>query len=138
VYRTVPQALRILVVDDEPAVLSFVDRVLRDAGYSTTLAGGGSQALEAAAKTGAFDLLLTDVAMPDMSGDELARQLRQDEPQLKVLYLTGYTDRLFKEKVTLWQDEAFLEKPCSVKGLQEAVSQLIDGGLKLAARRVHP
>ena len=55
--------------------------------------------------------------MPQMTGDELARRLRQDEPALKVLYLTGYSDQLFKEKITLWQDEAFLEKPCTIDGL---------------------
>lgn len=47
--------------------------------------------------------------MPQMAGDELARRLRQSEPSLKVLYLTGFSDRLFKERVTLWEDEAFLD-----------------------------
>jgi two-component system cell cycle sensor histidine kinase/response regulator CckA len=70
---------------------------------------------------------VTDVMMPKMTGDELARRLRQNQPGLKVLYLTGFSDRLFKEKVTLWQDEAFLDKPCSVKGLLEAVSLLVSG-----------
>jgi two-component system, cell cycle sensor histidine kinase and response regulator CckA len=62
--------------------------------------------------------------MPDMNGSEVARRLRQDYPGLKVLYFTGFCDRLFDEKVTMWDDEAFLEKPCSVKGLLEAVSLL--------------
>jgi DNA-binding response OmpR family regulator len=62
-----------------------------------------------------------------MTGDELARRLRQNEPGLKVLYLTGFSDHLFKEKVTLWEDEAYLDKPCSVKGLLEAVSLLLTG-----------
>jgi len=44
-----------------------------------------------------------------------------------VLYLTGFSDRLFKEKVTLWADEAFLDKPCSVKGLLQAVALLLFG-----------
>jgi len=67
-----------------------------------------------------------------MSGDELARVLRQTEPGLKVLYLTGYSDRLFKEKAVLWVDEAFLDKPCTIKGLREAVSLLIGGTVKAA------
>jgi len=71
--------------------------------------------------------------MPQMLGDELARRLRQSEPGLKVLYLTGYSDRLFKEKVTLWADEAYLDKPCSVKGLQQAVSLLLFGQLEKPA-----
>ena len=65
--------------------------------------------------------------MPQMTGDELARRLRALHPSLKVLYLTGFSDRLFKEKVTLWADEAFLDKPCSVKGLLEAVALLLFG-----------
>jgi FixJ family two-component response regulator len=65
--------------------------------------------------------------MPQMSGDELARRLRASYPLLKVLYLTGFSDRLFKEKVTLWADEAFLDKPCTVKGLLEAVALLLFG-----------
>lgn len=117
----------VLVVDDEEAVLRFVDRVLRDAGYKTAVAGNGAEAIEVAKKVGPLGALVTDVMMPGMTGDELARTLRQTEPALKVLYLTGYSDRLFKEKTMLWADEAFLDKPCTVKGLREAVSLLITG-----------
>ena len=116
-----------LIVDDEEPVRRFVERVLHGAGYQTTTAGDGPEALEVAQKLGALDVLVTDVMMPQMSGDELARRLRQTDPSLKVLYLTGYSDRLFKEKVTLWEDEAFLDKPCSVKGLAQAVSLLLFG-----------
>jgi DNA-binding NarL/FixJ family response regulator len=66
-----------------------------------------------------------------MTGDELARRIRASTPGIKVLYLTGFSDRLFKEKVTLWADEAFLDKPCSVKGLLEAVSLLLFGRIGL-------
>ena len=123
--------LRVLVVDDEEPVRKFVDRVLKDAGYETMTAVDGTDAIETATKTGAFDILVTDVMMPQMTGDELARRLRQTEPGLKVLYLTGFSDRLFKEKVTLWEDEAFLDKPCSVKGLLQAVSLLFFGQLEV-------
>src|SRR5262249_29643508 len=118
---------RVLIVDDEPSVQKFVQRVLSEAGYVTTVAGDGPEAIEAAAKMTDFDILVTDVMMPQMTGDELARRLRALRPSLKVLYLTGYSDRLFKEKVTLWADEAFLDKPCSVKGLLEAVALLLFG-----------
>ena len=117
----------VLVVDDEEAVLRFVDRVLRDAGYKTAVANSGPEAIEVAKKVGPLGALVTDVMMPGMTGDELARMLRQTEPALKVLYLTGYSDRLFKEKSTLWADEAFLDKPCTVKSLLQAVSLLIFG-----------
>jgi CheY-like chemotaxis protein len=123
---------RILIVDDEEPVRKFVDRVLTEAGYETTLACDGPDALQVASNPGTFDVLLTDVMMPQMTGDELARRLRQTEPRLKVLYLTGFSDHLFKEKATLWEDEAFLDKPCSVKGLRQAVSLLLTGGFEQA------
>jgi two-component system cell cycle sensor histidine kinase/response regulator CckA len=117
----------VLVVDDEEVIRRFVERVLQEAGYKTVLAPDGPEALEAAARLGPFDLLVTDMMMPKMAGDELARRLRVIEPKLKILYLTGYSDRLFKEKVMLWEDEAFLDKPCSMNSLVEAVSLLLSG-----------
>jgi two-component system, cell cycle sensor histidine kinase and response regulator CckA len=127
--NTPRRVMSALVVDDEESVRRFVERALREAGYQTAVASDGTEALEVAAKLTGFDILVTDVMMPKMTGDELARRLRQSEPALKVLYLTGFSDRLFKEKVTLWQGEAFLDKPCSVKGLLEAVSLLVSGHL---------
>jgi two-component system, cell cycle sensor histidine kinase and response regulator CckA len=127
--KEAPQApIHVLVVDDEEPVRKFVDRVLREAGYKTALAADGPEAIEVAKSMESLDILVTDVMMPQMTGDELARRLRQTEQRgLKVLYLTGFSDRLFKEKVTLWEDEAFLDKPCGVKGLLQAVSLLLFG-----------
>jgi DNA-binding NarL/FixJ family response regulator len=65
--------------------------------------------------------------MPQMRGDELARHLRQMDPDVKVLYFTGDSDRLFKETMTLWEHEAFVDKPVSGTGLLEAVSLLFFG-----------
>jgi two-component system cell cycle sensor histidine kinase/response regulator CckA len=113
----------LLIVDDEEPVVKFVDRVLREAGYKTVTASSGPEAIETARRIGPLGALVTDVMMPGMTGDELARILRQIEPSLKVLYLTGYSDRLFKEKATLWADEAFLDKPCTMKGLREAAGE---------------
>jgi two-component system, cell cycle sensor histidine kinase and response regulator CckA len=120
-----------LVVDDEELVRRFVDRVLREANYRTSLAADGVEAIKLAAEHGPFDILVTDLMMPEMMGDELARRLRQNDPGLKVLYLTGFSDHLFKEKVTLWQDEAYLDKPCSVKALLQAVSLLLTGHFEI-------
>ena len=125
--KTPVRSLRVLIVDDEEPVRRFVQRVLSEAGHQTVMAVDGKDALEIAGKRGPFDLLVTDVNMPNMMGDELARRLRQAQPSLKVLYLTGFSEQLFKEKVTLWEDEAYLDKPCSVKGLLEAVSLLAFG-----------
>ena len=119
--------MRVLLVDDDLGVLGFAGRVLRMAGYDVREATDGTAALDLAARSGPFDLAVIDLMMPRISGDELARRLRQSDPALKVLYFTGYSDRLFAEKPRLWDDEAFLDKPVTVKGLQEAVSLLLFG-----------
>jgi two-component system cell cycle sensor histidine kinase/response regulator CckA len=132
--KTRPSAtVNVLIVDDEEPVRKFVDRVLREGGYTTFLASDGPDAIEVARTMPSLDILVTDVMMPQMTGDDLARTLRQTERGLKVLYLTGFSDRLFKEKVTLWEDEAFLDKPCSVKGLLQAVSLLLFGKFEAPA-----
>jgi two-component system cell cycle sensor histidine kinase/response regulator CckA len=87
------------------------------------------EALRLAEEHPGFDLLLTDLVMPHISGDELARRLREAEPDLKVLYLTGFCDRLFKDRISLWESETYLDKPCSIKGLLQAVSMSLYGRL---------
>jgi two-component system cell cycle sensor histidine kinase/response regulator CckA len=119
----------ILIVDDEEPVRRFASRVLQNAGYQTLVAADGRAALDLAAGRDRLDLVLTDLAMPDMSGDELAHLLRARDPDLKVLYFTGYSDRLFTKKGTLWDGEAFLDKPCGTEALLEAVALLLFGHL---------
>lgn len=116
----------VLIVDDETSARDFLDDVLRAAGYITARAMDGQEALEIAEQFGPFDLLVTDEMMPRMEGHVLAERLRQREPWLKVLYLTGHSDHLFEAKGRLWADEAFLEKPSSVHGLLQTVSLLLD------------
>ena len=124
-----------LIVDDEEPVRKFVERVLRQGGYTTVTAADGAEAIEVASKLTALDVVVTDLIMPQMTGEELAGRLRKTRPSLKVLYLTGFSDRLFTEKVTLRQDEAFLEKPCSVTGLLQAVSLLAFDHFDVPAQR---
>jgi two-component system cell cycle sensor histidine kinase/response regulator CckA len=129
--KAAPRKITVLVVDDEESVRKFVERVMREAGYTTAVAADGLEAIQVATTLDPFDVVVTDVMMPQMTGDELARRIRVATPSIKVLYLTGFSDRLFKEKVTLWADEAFLDKPCSVKGLLQAVSLLLSGRIEL-------
>lgn len=117
----------VLVVDDETTIRSYVSRVLQVAGYDVVIAGSAAEALDRFKDMKRCDLVLTDLMMPDMNGDELARRLRLDHPDLKVLYLTGFSDKLFAEKMMLWEGEAFLDKPCSPKGVMEGVSLLLTG-----------
>jgi FixJ family two-component response regulator len=67
--------------------------------------------------------------MPRITGHQLARYMRERYLDIKVLYLTGFRDVLFKEKGSLWADEAFLDKPCTPDGLLQAVSLLLFGSL---------
>jgi two-component system cell cycle sensor histidine kinase/response regulator CckA len=124
----VPDNLQVLVVDDEPSVCIFAERTLRSAGYDVMVASDGPEALRLVeAQHQRFALFVLDLVMPQMRGDELARQLRQRDLDAKVLYFTGYSDQLFEDRPTLWQNEAFLEKPVTVNELLEAVSLLLFG-----------
>src|SRR5688500_15311163 len=97
---------RVLVVDDEESIRTFANRVLSGAGYDVVVASDGPEALTLAEKQGPFDLFIIDVVMPHMLGNDLARRLRARDPDMKALYFTGYSDRLFQEKSTLWENEA--------------------------------
>jgi len=122
--RQTPKPLHVLVVDDEEPIRNYVNRVLQKAGHHTKVAGDAAEALRLAWTFGPFDVLVTDLVMPQVSGDELARQLRAMQPDLPVLYVTGFSDQLFVERHLLWEGEAFLDKPFSPKGLLEALTQV--------------
>ena len=122
------QAISILTVDDEPGVLALVRRCLGDDERVTLIeASSGKEALERMAKGPALDLLITDLRMPEMEGDELARRVRLLDPDLKVLYLTSHADGLFEAKPQLWAEEAYLDKPFTREGLREAIALLLFG-----------
>jgi two-component system, cell cycle sensor histidine kinase and response regulator CckA len=121
------RAPRILVVDDEETIRQFAERALRGAGYEVAVAADGQEALRLVDTQFPFDAFVLDVLMPQMRGDELGRLLRRREPDVKVLYFTGYSDRLFEDRKTLWEHEAFIEKPVALQGLLEAVSMLLFG-----------
>lgn len=121
----------VLVVDDEAPIRQLARRVLEDAGYQVTEAGHGLEAIELLSKGTTPDLLMADLDMPELSGDEMVRRIRSTRPDLKVLYVTGHIDRLMNAR-QLWEGEAFLEKPFTAAGLREAVSLLLYGVLKKA------
>ncbi len=125
---TEKQPVAILAVDDEPGVLALVRRCLADDERVTvTEASSGKEALEHMAKGAAFDLLIADLRMPEMEGDEVARRIRSLDANIKVLYLTSHADRLFEGKQQLWEGEAYLDKPFTREGLREAVALLLFG-----------
>ena len=120
---------RVLIVDDEPTIIEFVDRVLRGAGYETATAVGGFEAVRTAATSAPFDLIVADVNMPEMSGPDMVSRLRKEQPDVPVLYLTGFNDQLFAAKNILWEGEAYLDKPTTVDGLLQAVSLMLYGSI---------
>ena len=118
---------RILVVDDEEPVRRLTARLLTRAGYEVECACDGEDAIETFGNGGKFDLVVSDVRMPGMSGPRLVEQLRRMQTNIKVLYLTGYADQLFFERLALWEDESFLDKPFSTPGLLQSVSLIVHG-----------
>jgi CheY-like chemotaxis protein len=116
----------VLVVDDEPSMCEFLRAVLRAAGHRVVTATSGDQAIAKYRVCRPFDVLLTDVVMPRMSGDELAERLRADDPTLKVIYLTGSREQLLGRRVLLSVDETLLEKPCTPASVLDAIALLVD------------
>jgi two-component system cell cycle response regulator CpdR len=118
---------RVLVVDDEVAILRLAALVLKPVGYEVVVATDGSDALRFVDTQPPFDLFVIDVMMPTMRGDELAERLHRRDPDTKVLYCTGHKDQLFQARPVLRKTEAVVEKPVTVGELRDAVSLLLFG-----------
>jgi signal transduction histidine kinase len=120
----------ILLVEDEEGVRRFVRTMLERHGYRVLDAAGPQEALAIAADSGErIDLLLTDVVMPRMNGPELAARLGEIRPGLKVLFMSGYTDRAIRLHDQLAEGAPYLQKPFTPKMLASRLRQLI-GNLK--------
>ena len=119
----------ILVVDDQDGIRQFQRQALEHAGYRVTEASSGLEALALLGQGQVFDLVIADIAMPGLTGVEMAGSIRTAFPDQKILYVTGQLDRLMDARA-LWQGEAFLEKPFSLAALREAVSLLLYGSLR--------
>jgi len=90
---------RVLVVEDEPPLRAVLERILRSAGYHVAGAGSGEEALRlVAASREGFDLLVTDMVMPGMTGRELADRLRARQPGQSVLFMSGYSPELLERR----------------------------------------
>jgi signal transduction histidine kinase/ActR/RegA family two-component response regulator len=118
------RAYRVLVVDDDPLVSSGTAGMLEDLGHSVLEASSGNAALELLRSEPPFDLVITDHAMPGMSGTELARQLRQTWPTLPVLLVTGYAELPNGENPGLPR----LAKPYRQEELGACIVELIENG----------
>jgi CheY-like chemotaxis protein len=117
---------RILVVEDETALRNLLDRMLTSWGYQVTLTADADQALAAVATMeGRPDLVLTDVVMPGSSGAVLAERLRQIQPDLKVLFMSGYTDNAIVHHGVLDSGLPFIQKPFRSADLAVKIAGLL-------------
>lgn len=120
----------VCVVDDDPMMLDVLGRILQRENYDLLVASGGPEIIQKLADySGHVDLLVTDYAMPDMQGSELAELVRRRFPAVKVLYQTGFSDMLFENRVELEEGAAFLEKPFTARGLREAARLVLFGSI---------
>lgn len=118
-----PAMKHILVVDDDPVLLSLLSRVLLAMRYRVTAAPGGPAAL-AALGSHRIDLVVTDYRMPEMNGRQLITALRAQRPELKALVVTGCPPTDGEDR-NWWCEQPHLAKPFSPRCLQKAVVDLI-------------
>jgi two-component system cell cycle sensor histidine kinase/response regulator CckA len=117
----------VMLVEDEDPVRIFGARALRNKGYKVLEAKSGEDALESIRNGEKIDLLITDVVMPRMDGPALIREVREIHPDLKVIFISGYTEDSFRQRLDSDSEIHFLPKPFSLKQLAGKVKQVISG-----------
>jgi|SRR5579871_1013387 len=121
-----PKRPSILVVEDEAGIRTLVRKILHRQGYDVLEAASGQEALKIFRdKAASFDLVITDMMMPEMSGRELVDRLRDQGFAKKVLYVSGYSDDKSIYAETLPQGTAFLQKPFTLGSLLEKVKEVL-------------
>lgn len=115
----------ILFVEDEDSLRTVVGDFLAGFGYHLLTATNGRDALAiAAAHDGPIDLLLTDVIMPQMSGTELARKMRAARPEMKVIFISGYSETILEPFDVNDPGTALLQKPFTIRVLSAKLQEL--------------
>lgn len=115
----------VLVVDDDARMRSLERRILETGPYEVIEAAGAREALQILRAGRVLDLLIADLDMPEVSGEEMVLQIRRARPGQKVLYVSGNVDRLLDARQILGDGEAFVDKPFTAKALLEGVSLLL-------------
>ncbi len=111
----------ILVADDEPSVRQFVERALNYAGYAVTAVPDGNAALEALSRRG-YDLLLTDIVMPDLDGIALALKVAKDYPRTKILMMSGYANQRQRAHNLDFLAHEVISKPFTLEEITKKIS----------------
>ncbi|ETR67369.1 MAG: aerobic respiration control sensor protein ArcB [Candidatus Magnetoglobus multicellularis str. Araruama] len=126
---------RILIVDDEPSIAKLEKRILERLGYQTTLRLNSIKALEAfRTNPASFDLVVSDVTMPNMTGDELAKELISIRPDIPVILCTGFSERIDEDKAAALGIRGLLMKPVVSSKMAEMVRQVLDDAIKIPNR----
>jgi CheY-like chemotaxis protein len=119
----------VLVVEDEPMVRAISVESLEMLGYRVLQASNGEEALEVArAHAGTIDLVVSDVVMPVMGGPALVQRLRIERPNIKVLFVSGYTDDAIVRQGVLEPGVEFLQKPFALAALARRLREILGGG----------
>ncbi len=119
----------ILLVEDEDGLRSLNARGLRSRGYSVIEAANGVEAMEALEeKNGAVDLVVSDVVMPEMDGPTLLKEMRGRNPDLKIIFVSGYAEDAFEKSLPENEQFAFLPKPFTLAQLVAAVKETMPAG----------
>jgi PAS domain S-box-containing protein len=117
----------IMVVEDNTMLRDMAQKILERYGYRVLIAGSGDECLQQlTTHDGTVHLLLTDVVMPEMNGRELYARLAPLRPDLKVLYMSGYTDNVILHHGVLEAGIDFIQKPFSVQGLANKIRMILD------------
>lgn len=119
----------ILLVEDEDAVRVFSTRALRNKGYTVLEARSGEEALTVIEREGGnkIDLIVTDVVMPQMDGPTMYKKIREQWPDMKVIFVSGYTEDRLREQFTSNEVIYFLPKPFTLKNLASKVKEVLTG-----------
>jgi two-component system, cell cycle sensor histidine kinase and response regulator CckA len=126
--------LPILVVDDEPEIRKLVSAMVRQFGYEVLTADSGEHAMTLYKNNkGPIALLITDVVAPGMSGPMLADKLGEIQPDLKVLFISGYDNTHVVQKYVVEKGHALLPKPFTVAELQAQMKKLLPAGSQVGA-----
>jgi len=116
----------VLLVEDEDQVRSLARTFLERRGYHIVAASSGPEALELLkGYSGRIDLLLTDMVMPHMNGGELARLVKAMRPEVRLLFMSGYTEGGLESRALMEGESFFLQKPFTAAGLEEKVRQAL-------------
>jgi DNA-binding response OmpR family regulator len=126
-------ARRLMLVEDEPTLARVLGLVLRSAGYVVTTCAHGAEALAAfRASPDAWHVVVSDVTMPELSGDRLARALREIRPGLPVILMTGNTNLVTPRRLLALGVAAVLEKPVAIEDLLATVDAVFERAIREA------